>query len=69
MDETKFTDSKTGRLVRISTREGHDWAFLPDHPPTPFSVPIDPSPLACVTLPNKPPAIELGARAVTGNTE
>ena len=39
MDKTKFTDSKTGRLVHISTREGHDWAFLPDPLPPQWNFP------------------------------
>jgi len=39
------------------------------YPPTQLPLPIDPSPVVSVTLPDKPRAIELWAREVIGNAE
>src|SRR5262245_25664725 len=39
MDATRFADSKTGKLVRISTPQGPDWAFIPDPLPPPWEFP------------------------------
>jgi Fic family protein len=39
VDATRFTDAKTGELVRITTPEGPDWAFLPNPLPPKWDFP------------------------------
>ncbi len=39
MDASRFTDGKTGELVRISTPEGPDWAFVPQPLPPAWRFP------------------------------
>jgi len=45
MDASRFTDSKTGRLVPISLPEGRDWAFIPDPLPPTWEFPAELWPL------------------------
>lgn len=45
MDASRFTDSRTGRLVRITTSGGRDWAFIPDPLPPEWDFPSELWPL------------------------
>ena len=39
MDPTKFTNEKTGELVRITVSDGEDWAFMPNPLPPDWEFP------------------------------
>ena len=41
MDASRFTSSKTGRLVRITTPIGRDWAFVPNALPAEWDFPSE----------------------------
>ncbi|HEX5043770.1 MAG TPA: Fic family protein [Candidatus Polarisedimenticolaceae bacterium] len=45
MDETRFSDGKSGRLVRIAASYGSDWAFIPDPLPPKWDFPSELWPL------------------------
>src|SRR4051812_2174836 len=39
MDTTRFTDGRTGQLVRVETEDGPDYAFVPDPLPPDWEFP------------------------------
>ena len=40
MDASRFSEARTGELVRVSTVEGHDWAFIPNPLPPDWEFPV-----------------------------
>ncbi len=41
MDKSLFTGNALGKLVRIQTEDGGDWAFIPDPLPRQWKIPVD----------------------------
>ncbi|MHC1729368.1 MAG: Fic family protein [Syntrophobacteraceae bacterium] len=41
MDKSLFTDKAPGKLIKIRTQDGTDWAFIPDPLPREWKIPVD----------------------------